>query len=402
MKYLNSKNDVLSWRPAIELEQDVLRRLKETAEYLTVEETHRLYDSFLQRLVGKINFESSTSAKIEELLLQVETAHEDELVGLHRQFSALAAEHFKKNDSAAALFETCGIYRSRLVTRILSLAVEKMEEDGFGPSPVPFAWVEAGTAGRGELSISGEYKALIVYGRDGKEADIWIENFARLAVDLLDATAVVRLADVSPADSTWRRSISGWRKLMTQGRHVSVEPIIPYMDIRHLYGDPLLTEELTNLIHAVIQSHPEQVRQESRRVARLPLATGLLGWFRVERTGVHRGEVNLHGHAYLPLVSLIRIMAATADIHVTNTGERIRSLLTMGKLSVEMAENLLEAYHVINRQRIPLQQGEISASAPGYLDPEYLTEEEEQTLKMSLETVANLQKLLYSAMAEKW
>lgn len=136
--------------------------------------------------------------------------------------------------------------------------------------------------------------------------------------------------------------------------------------------------------------------QLARRVIGLPLAVGRFGGLRLERSGEHRGELNLEELALTPLVMTLRILAVHTGIHAPGTLERIKELLERGALDVDLADRLLKAYQLFMQLKV---LSEIRSEEPGaWCNPEEFDEPEDARFRGALETVLNLQKIAYQRM----
>jgi signal-transduction protein with cAMP-binding, CBS, and nucleotidyltransferase domain len=122
----------------------------------------------------------------------------------------------------------------------------------------------------------------------------------------------------------------------------------------------------------------------------------MLGGLWTDRDGEHKGMFNLKLLGWAPLVMNVRILAVNMGTTVTNTLKRIALLQEDRRLSPANAAELQEAYHVLTRHRIFLQirklRGESSESY--YLDPETLSDEQEEELRLALVSIRDLQKVI--------
>jgi signal-transduction protein with cAMP-binding, CBS, and nucleotidyltransferase domain len=97
-----------------------------------------------------------------------------------------------------------------------------------------------------------------------------------------------------------------------------------------------------------------------------------------------------------PLVMTVRVLAVQAGVVASGTVPRIQSLLEKGFLTVELSERLLKAYQCLMQTRI---LSEIKSEQPGtWVNTEELETVQDERLRVSLDTVLNLQKIAYQKM----
>jgi CBS domain-containing protein len=98
-------------------------------------------------------------------------------------------------------------------------------------------------------------------------------------------------------------------------------------------------------------------------------------------------------------VENIRVLAVRADVPQTSTIDRIKSLLQKGKLGVDLSQRLLRAYH--DFVSLGLQQEmRDDGGDKAFLRPEELSESDLEALKGGLETLVNLQRIVYQSCGE--
>ncbi|HWI41713.1 MAG TPA: putative nucleotidyltransferase substrate binding domain-containing protein [Verrucomicrobiae bacterium] len=319
---------------------------------------------------------------------QLAAASAGELSAIHDRFRALVAEHFRRRRGVSPFFELTAAYRDMLVRRVLELAEARM------PSPAPpFACVALGAGGRGEpLPASGEEGVLVC-----SEGELpYFSSFGghvRLLLDEAGLGAGPPLPAASVAE--WRSRIAS---CLHSGECGGIGDPADLADARLVAGDAVLGEAFIAAAREGLSLNRPLLRRVAKEAAMLPLAIRFLGWFRVERGGAHRGEINLRQYAIEPLVSNIRLMALMNGAQETGTVQRVRGLLHRGKLDVSLAERLLKAYLDFCGFQIETLVKAVPGGVEdaGFLSPDYLTEEEEQVLREGLETVETLQKIMYT------
>jgi CBS domain-containing protein len=136
----------------------------------------------------------------------------------------------------------------------------------------------------------------------------------------------------------------------------------------------------------------------ARIVAYHPAGFDLFGRFRTEKTGPHRKRFNLGLYGIEPLVSSVRLLAICRETAGTGTVPRIRALQEKQRLSVDLAERLLDCWHEFLRLQIMNEAAGIPAEGCRFVDLGALSPEEQQRLRAGLEAVEQLQMIVYQTL----
>lgn len=389
--------EILAWNGTGKLLQQVEGDLAGAMAYLMPAGQQELLRGLREAVAVEREFEEDFANRYAASLREIDLVmHAKGLGAIHKRLDALAAEYFKKREAVTVIHAMCADYRDRIVQRVLRIAEQEMERDGLGASPVPYAWLGFGSEGRKEQTLSKELNGLLVYGDSGGKPAEWFATFCGRAADMLEQAGFTLGPDgMNPRNPFWCRSRESWSRAIREG----FEHHVTLTELRPLHGDAALTAELVRHVCSSIQRNSSLLRETGKTVATMPVALGFLGRFRVERSGEHYGMVNIKQLAWLPLVLNVRIMAILNGITETGTLPRLRKLLEEGKLSVELTERLIHAYHEITRLRV---HGQIETPLHDpFIDPETLTSSREHIFKEAVETVVNLQKIVYHVIAEQ-
>ena len=381
----------------------------------------RVRSALEREIAAEHRFREEFGALRDQLSRAAEPA---ELVRLHRGLRGLTTAHFSRRESAPAFHELCTTILDLTIGQALRLAGEALARAGAGAAP-PYAWLVLGPAGRRETTLSTGLESLLVYG-PGSEADAYCGDLARQAVAMLEGCGYRKSGDgIMPDDPAWRASLAGWEaRLEELCRRAPVQrsgtlpalpllddlfhhrpatlssPLFELADLRFVSGDPDLGATLTEMVKGVAQRHPACLQEAAHAVAALPSPFNFLGNYKLERTGAHRGQLDLHRWAYLPLIAMVRHQAVTGGIAETGTVERIQLLLRRGTLDVALGKRLLEGGLVIFRLMAQLEcREQAGLGEEGWLFHERLSLQDETALREALEAVTTLQKVIHSSLA---
>ncbi len=347
-----------------------------------------------------------------------------ELARLHGHLAGLVAASFRRRQSAPALHVLCSAVLDMTVTQALRLAVEGLAEEGLGSAP-PYAWLVMGAAGRREATLPQELEGLLVHGPGAEEA-AYCAAMAGRAISILGQCGIrSSKRGIMPDRPAWRASPEEWEERLEElcrrergpgsrsarsglrlgeffprrATNLST-PLFELADLRVVAGNHDLGDKLRLQVRAAAQRHPACILEAAQTVASLPSPFNFFGKYRVERSGPHRGMIELDRWGSLPLISMVRLQAVTVGIAETGTLERIRLLLKRGALDVALGKQLLLGGVEIFRLKAELDAREEVGNG-GWLSPGELSPTDGKALREALESISTLQKVIHSSLAQQ-
>ena len=231
-------------------------------------------------------------------------------------------------------------------------------------------------------------------------------SFADRAVAVLEAVGLTKNGGKKAAGrviligsrSDWRGEI----EKLARGEQGGLLELARRADLRTIYGDAPLAEEIDTTLSGACSNFSMQssgkrpkvvamaartrsafsfplpaLRGVAKGLAEMPTGLDFFSRLRLERSGRHRGQFGLAQFAVDPLITNVRMMAISCGVHETSTIGRIKALQERGRLSVELTERLLQAYHDFIRLKIgrQLAQG-CEKESQAFLDPQDLSEDD--------------------------
>jgi len=140
------------------------------------------------------------------------------------------------------------------------------------------------------------------------------------------------------------------------------------------------------------------------RVLALSNGLGMMGGFKLEKSGPHRGKFSLLDHALLPLAATVAAICLNNDIVEDGTPRRLKELVRNGRLDVNLAEKALQAWFLFSGYRLDL---EISATSGQdcrdilNIDLSSLDAEDQENMRTALEAVASLKRFLQATLGQQ-
>lgn len=295
--------------------------------------------------------------------------------------------------SPTAFFEMSTALTKRYAERVIALTQQQSID-----SLPSFVLLALGPVGRHEATRFCRMP-LVLVAENGTD-DRMLERIGGTIVSWMRASGTPIEEGVSPLNRFWRGTLDDWRErfeaaLAGRDRGTYIE-LLRLADQSVLAGDSELAASFQQLTMTQLNDRAIIGNLASRS---LMLTNGLsmMGKLKVERGGAHQGLFPLLDHAFLPLASALSALAILFDLRDVGTPERIRSLVRIGRMDVDLAERILHAWQCVSEHRLLLeQQATIGQDCRDILNlnPMNLNAIEEDRLIKALETISDLQRYL--------
>ncbi len=237
-----------------------------------------------------------------------------------------------------------GIYDYTVMSVIRMVKSEFEKEYGKLPD---FLWLHMGSSARKEQVIATDQDNAIVHEGDDKKL---LLLFAEKVNGALDAIGIPKCPGNYMA-SKWNMSIEDWKKQFSDWfeeltpEHVRYLSI--FLDIRPIYGNIKLYDELLNHIYEV--KTMQSLRYLAHDAAAFEPPIGVFGMRRLK-------EIDLKKFGIYPIANGVRVLALEENIlNITNTKERIEKLAELGRIQENMKRELLESYEFLQDLRLKSQ-----------------------------------------------
>ena len=343
----------------------------------------------------------------EQLVGAITHAREAGLKTIHENLNQIELERFLLIPSVHELHQSCTEYRDILSSHVLNAVIDEMDVAGFTKPTVPFALISMGSDGREEQTLITDQDNLIVYGDGGGDiADTYFAELSTRLVDRLEDAGFMRCTgDIMPTNPIWRGSFSQWRKRLFSIVRYEVEDIgknvmnlIVLSDARYVAGDRELASELIDMIRTMERDYFQVLWGMAKAATEMKLALGFMKRIWTEGSGEHKGEFNVKLFAWAPLVMNVRILAINQSVPATSTLERISLLEAEGSFSTAFARDLIDAYHVLTRQRVLIQIKALKGIQKDshHLNPYQLSSTEREQIRQAMIRIEELQKIIHA------
>jgi len=391
-------DDVRAWRAAGDFAVTFRQVILDRMEYCRSDEATEMLAGVsraLDSLVAANNmFCSCCDSQLAEIAACQDPGRLRELTTIF--FSGLY-EHSVIHQSAPAFYQFSLLFLQELAGAISRYSKTLLGESA---SRMPeLALIAMGAAGRQEFSPFSPLQFMLVHGPVGDVEAGLVSRYATLLHEGFEACGLQVDAAVTPRNALWRGSLSEWGQRMAQvlkrGNVSEVGEILRLADQTQLDGAEEPGASFRQLSLAALAASPVAVTKLVSRVAVLSNGIGMMGGLRFEKSGPYRGLFALSENALQPLSASLSALGLLKSLDAMATPRRVRELLWRRELNVDMAERLLQAWHMLNELRLVLEQEvhpDWASEAPLYLDIEKMGAAEQETLRESLAAVGKIQR----------
>jgi CBS domain-containing protein len=282
--------------------------------------------------------------------------------------------------------------------RLIALA-----EAELGPAPVPYAWVAAGSQAREEQTAKTDQdNCLMIDDRfDESLHGAWFEAFSHFVCNGLHACGYVHCpGEMMAMNPKWRLPRRHWEGLFerwtSQPEPMALMLTAVFFDLRAIHGEQALLDGLrADVLHRTRGNTLFLAHLSSNALGHMP-PLGWLGQLRTERSGEHKGRIDLKHGGIVPVVDLARIYALESGSTAVNTHDRLVAAAHSGAVSAQSAHDLRDALEFIAMVRLRHQARQLGQGLPpdNYLAPTDLSNFERRQLRDAFAVVRTMQQVL--------
>jgi len=280
----------------------------------------------------------------------------------------------------------------RFIKKALSMAVSQV-----GPPPSPFLFLAMGSEGRREQTIKTDIDNGIVYIEEG-DRDYFLELGRRATELLLEIGFPKCPGGVMASNPEWVKSLKEWRYTLEEwfsrpGAENLLKSSI-FLDFRGVSGELELERELRFAVNSLAKNYRNFLVAMAMKVLEVDPPINFFHRFVLEKSGEHKGELDIKKGGIFPITQGVRVLALEAGLSQTNTIERLK--LLRERIGREFTEELIEAFKLLQTIRLKSQVEKIKRGLEpdNYVNPEKLTKFERDLLKDAFKVVSRFQELL--------
>ena len=289
------------------------------------------------------------------------------------------------------------------ITDAVTIRLLQLGEERFGPPPLDYCWVAAGSQARCEQTAKTDQDNFMILD-DAYEAarhGTYFEALARFVCDGLDACGYVHCpGGIMAMTDTWRQPLHTWKQYFRQWIEAPEPKALMltcvFFDLRPIHGDAGLAGALQDDFLARGRGNGIFLAHMVGNALGFRPPLNLFGNIAPARKGPHRGTVDLKHHGIVPVVHLARISALAGGHAAANTQERLELAVDGGEISEQGARDLRDAFEFLSMTRIRHQARQMAAGQPpdNFLAPRDLSNFERTQLRQAFSVVQSMQSVL--------
>jgi signal-transduction protein with cAMP-binding, CBS, and nucleotidyltransferase domain len=315
--------------------------------------------------------------------------------------------HFGHFRSAPVFYKMSISFLQQISAIIIELTKEQI---GTYAGHLPeIALIAVGPAGRCEYSPFCQLQLLLLH-KEVPAAQLQTLNlFCTMLHDAFEEAGIAVDALVTPRNPDWRGTLSEWqqRSEAVINKHDDDDDLINLCrleDQTPLYPVDDHANELKRNSYAVLCASRPALANLIERMKALSNGLGIMGGFKLERSGSEKSVFKLIDHGLLPLSAALSALALIKKSSASSSSDRVHDLLRRGEVDVDMAERILETWHNLHNLRLHCEQSfnlEEHVNQTLCLNPGELSAEQRHSLKETLESVAVIQRyveIVFSSM----
>ena len=328
----------------------------------------------------------------------------EQLVDISTSIPAILSQLVDSGLRAYQVGQVISTLGENINIRLLDLAEHK-----FGPPPVDYCWLAAGSLGRREQLLHSDQDNVLLLSDDFDKTEHgpYFESLTKYVSDgLNDCGYVYCPGDVMATNPKWRQPLQRWKHYFTKWINEPEPMALMYcsifFDMRGLYGKRKLFKKLKKHYLELAKDNNLFLGHLSVNALQNTPPLGFFRQFVLVNDKEHKNRLNLKNRGTAPIVDLARVYTLSASLKSINTHQRLIDAKASGVISEKAADNLLDAYEFINLFRMQHQSQQIvnNIKPDNFANPDELSAFERDHLRDAFKIVAEMQKYLaqrYSA-----
>ncbi len=328
----------------------------------------------------------------------------DDLIEVRDQIDQLMDELAKEKASAKMTCEVITEFYDQLTRKIIKFSEQEMVDEGYGPPPVNYTFINMGSSGREEQFMRTDQDNGIifedVYKLDEKEVESYFLTLGNKVVEGLEKCGFKKCpGEVMANNPKWCRSFKNWRGVVKDwamnpdGSNIRLMTI--FLDFRHIYGEKRYYDLLKNSVIRTFRESSVALHFLIKDDLRSKPPIGFFKQIKAKKDKKHGEWIDLKKSACVHIVDCLRVFSLREGIVETNTYDRLSRLKEKNVFSKEDAEFIHASYEALMMFRIrdsvdKIRQG---IEPDNMIALNKLTKWEKTMLRESLLAVERLQNL---------
>lgn len=319
-----------------------------------------------------------------------------EIKELRDQAEDLMKTYLEEELSLSFIFEMITQVNDAMIQRLIEIAIKDL-----GEPPVSFAWLSLGSEGRKEQVLRTDQDNAILYENPQPEKKESVKNyFLELAKKVNDSLYECGFAyckgEVMAKNPKWCASFDDWKMYFLNWIESPTPKAIMhfsiFFDLRPVYENKSLVEDLEKFIHNQIQKNPNCLRYLALNSVSSTPPLGMWKGFAVEKHGEHKDQFDIKARGTVPIVDAARVLALEVGITEKNTMERWKKLAEKKPDRKDEYLEMSATFEIVSRIRI--KNNLYNPQNGNYINPANLNKIDKETLKYAFQIIREMQKKL--------
>lgn len=391
-------SDITAWRAATDFSALFRQSLLNRLEHCGPDDAEQLLRQTISAIEGLAVANDAFCQKCAQQIADVSHCSEPaQLRELTTDFYSDTYTYFATHHSAPAFYQASSAFLQALAGAVRRYAENRM---GALSRHIPrIGLIALGPAGRQEFSPFCPLQLMIVHGRPECPDAEAVSQFGHLIHEGFEASGLRVDSAITPRSPQWRGSMTEWhqRTLTTieRGKPQELIDLLRLADQSTLLGEDGLDDDFRLFSRSFLLESRPTLAMYVTRIIGISHGIGIMGGFRLVKSGPYRGKFAILENGLIPLTAAISAFALLKGDEAPSTPGRIRNGLARRELSVDLAERMLHSWHTLNELRLERElpvQPDWTNEGPLHLDIDLLNETERESLRSSLETAASAQR----------
>ncbi|WP_210544142.1 putative nucleotidyltransferase substrate binding domain-containing protein [Rhodoferax sp. PAMC 29310] len=289
------------------------------------------------------------------------------------------------------------------ITDALTVRLIQLAETQFGPAPIDYVWVAAGSQARNEQSAKSDQDNCLILDDTYDETihGEYFKTFSKFVCDGLAACGYIHCpGEMMAMTDTWRQPRQRWaqyfHKWVNQPEPKALMLTCVFFDLRAIHGQSDLLDGLRRDVLQRTKGNSLFLAYMVGNALKHRPPLGMFGSISLIRGGEHPGTIDLKHSGIVPIVDLARVYALADGLAAVNTSDRLEAAAQAGEVSAQSARDLQGALEFLAKLRIAHQARQIQTGQPpdNHLSLNELSNFERSHLKNAFSVVQTLQEVL--------
>ncbi|TCK03409.1 putative nucleotidyltransferase substrate binding domain-containing protein [Phorcysia thermohydrogeniphila] len=299
---------------------------------------------------------------------------------------------FKSGKDIVILQRYISEINDKFIRKAVDLAIEKV-----GEPEGEFDFLALGSEGRREQTIKTDIDNAIVY-RETKGREYFLKLGEAITEILLEIGFPECPGKVMVSNPEWVKSLDEWKYTLeewfSRPNAGNILKASIFLDFRAVYGNGKLSEELRDFLNRLAKNYRNFLVAMAQKVLETEPPINIFHRFVLEKSGEHKGELDLKRGGIFPITQGARILSLEKGLKETNTVRRIE--LLKDSIGKDFCSELIEAFKFLQTLRLKSQLDKIKRgrTPDNYVNPQKLTKFERDLLKDAFKVISKFQEML--------